>query len=55
MLWILVNVNITDDLLLEENKVFWATLALVDPNRPDLITIAPNVSRITINDDDGMY
>lgn len=45
-----VNVSIVDDTVAEETETFQASLTLVDPLRPGIITISPSLADIFIED-----
>ena len=48
-----VNVSIADDMIFEGIEVFQASLTLVDPFIPTIITVSPSLANISIEDDDG--
>jgi len=45
-----VNISIVDDTVAEATETFQASLTLVDPLRPDIITISPSLADIFIED-----
>ena len=48
-----VNVSIADDMIFEGTEVFQASLTLVDPFIPTIITVSPSLANISIEDDDS--
>jgi len=48
-----VNVSIADDMIFEGTEIFQASLTLVDPFIPAIITVSPSLANISIEDDDG--
>jgi len=48
-----VNVSIADDMIFEGTEVFQASLILVDPFIPTIITVSPSLANISIEDDDS--
>jgi len=48
-----VNISIADDMIFEGTEVFQASLTLVDPFIPTIITVSPSLANISIEDDDG--
>ena len=50
---VLVNVSIVDDMIFEGTEVFQASLTLVDPFIPAIITVSPSLANVSIEDDDG--
>ena len=48
-----VNVSIADDMFFEGTEVFQASLTLVDPFNPTIITVSPSLANISIEDDDS--
>ena len=48
-----VNISIADDMIFEGTEVFQASLTLVDPFIPTIITVTPSLANISIEDDDG--
>jgi len=48
-----VNVSIADDMIFEGTEIFRASLTLVDPFIPAIITVSPSLANISIEDDDG--
>ena len=50
---VLVNVSIVDDMIFEGTEVFQASLTLVDPFIPAIITVSPSLANVSIEDDDS--
>jgi len=50
-----VNVSITDDMIFEGTEFFQASLTLVDPFIPTIITVSPSLANISIDDDDSKF
>ena len=48
-----VNISIADDVIFEGAEIFQASLTLVDPFIPTIITVSPSLASISIEDDDG--
>ena len=48
-----VNVSIADDMIFEGTEVFQASLTLVEPFIPAVITVSPSLANISIDDDDS--
>ena len=48
-----VNVSIADDMIFEGTEVFQASLILVDPFIPTIITVSPSLANISIEDNNG--
>ena len=48
-----VNISIVDDIVFEGTEIFEASLTLVDPFNPSIITVSPSVVNISIEDDDS--
>jgi len=48
-----VNVSIADDMIFEGTEMFQASLTLVDPFIPTIITVSPSLANISIEDDDS--
>jgi len=48
-----VNVSIADDVIFEGTEMFQASLTLVDPFIPTIITVSPSLANISIDDDDS--
>ena len=50
---VLVNVSIADDMIFEGTEIFQASLTLVDPFIPAIITVSPSLANVSIEDDDS--
>ena len=50
-----MNVSIADDMIFEGTEVFQASLTLVDPFIPTIITVSPSLANISIEDDDSKF
>ena len=48
-----VNISIADDTIFEGTEIFQASLTLVDPFNPTVITVSPSLANISIEDDDS--
>ena len=48
-----VNISIADDMIFEGTEVFQASLILVDPFIPTIITVSPSLANISIEDNNG--
>jgi len=48
-----VNISIADDSIVEAIEIFQASLTLVDPFIPTIITVTPSLANISIEDDDS--
>ena len=48
-----INVSISDDMIFEGTEIFQASLTLVDPFIPTVITVSPSLANISIEDDDS--
>ena len=48
-----VNVSIADDMIFEGTEIFQASLTLVDPFNPAIITVRPSLANISIEDDES--
>ena len=46
-----VNASIVDDIVFEGTEIFQASLTLVDPFNPTVITVSPSLANISIEDD----
>ena len=50
-----VNISIVDDTIVEATEMFQASLTLVDPLLPGIITVSPSLADIVIEDIAGTY
>jgi len=50
-----VSISIVDDTTVEAREMFQASLTLVDPLRPDVITVSPSLADIFIEDSFGKH
>ena len=48
-----VNITIADDIIFEGSEIFQASLILVDPFNPTIITVNPSLANISIEDNES--
>jgi len=48
-----VNITIADDIIFEGSEIFQASLTLVDPFIPTIITVNPSLANISIEDNES--
>jgi len=48
-----VNITIADDIIFEGSEIFQASLTLVDPFNPTIITVNPSLANISIEDNES--